>query len=73
MATSAQRVWSAEIAFINAHLAQGSCWNRWRPRARHAGAGSGGGRSSAINRSISVNSILGAATSADERKSRRAG
>jgi hypothetical protein len=32
--------------------------------ARHAGAGSGGGRSSAINRRISANSILGTATSA---------
>jgi hypothetical protein len=33
-------------------------------RAVHAGAGSGGGRSSAISRRISANSILGTATSA---------
>ena len=60
----APRLGSAEIAFIKAHLAQGSCWNQWQPDAHHAGAGSGGGRSSAINRKISVNSILGTATSA---------
>ena len=33
-------------------------------RTVHAGAGSGGGRSSAISRRISANSILGTATSA---------
>ena len=60
----APRLGSAEIAFIKAHLAQGSCWNQWQPDAHHAGAGSGGSRSSAINRKISVNSILGTATSA---------
>jgi len=58
------RVGRAEIGFIKTHLSYGSCWNSCRPDARHAVAGSGGGRSSAIRRGISANSILGTATSA---------
>ncbi len=45
----APRLGCSGIAFIRAHLSHGSRWNRWRPNARHAAAGSGGGRSSAIS------------------------
>src|SRR6266513_2147463 len=40
----ARRLGCSGIAFIRAHLSHGSRWNRWRPNARHAAAGSGGGR-----------------------------
>ena len=52
-----------EMVFIKAHLPHGSRSNS-SSGAAHAGAGSGGDRSSAISRGISANSILGTATSA---------
>jgi hypothetical protein len=59
----AQRVGCSKIAFIRAHLVLGS-FGTHNNRAVDAGAGSGGGRSSAINHRISANSVLGTATSA---------
>src|SRR5262245_3483034 len=51
------RAGSVDIAFIKTHLSLGFRWNSCR-RPVHVGAGSGGGRSSAISRGISANSLL---------------
>ena len=61
--TGMARAEKLEMAVIKAHLPHGSRSNS-SSGAAHAGAGSGGDRSSAISRRISANSILGTATSA---------
>ena len=57
------RAGNSNLVLAKTHLSLGFRWNSCR-RPVHAGAGSGGGRSSAISRRISANSILGTATSA---------
>ena len=59
----AARAGSSDIDLAKTHFSRGSHWNSCR-RPVHASAGSGGGRSSAINRRISANSLLVTATSA---------
>ncbi len=56
------RAGKSEKISIKAHLPPGSCSTSFS-RPGHAGAGSGGGRNSAISRRISANSVLGTATS----------
>ena len=51
------------FVFIKTHLSHGFA-GADDNRTRHAGVGSGGGRSSAISRKISWNNSLGTATSA---------
>ena len=57
------RAGNSNLVLAKTHLSLGFRWNSCR-RPVHAGAGSGGGRSSAISRRISANSLLVTATSA---------
>jgi len=57
------RAGNSNLAFAKTHLSLGFRWNSCR-RPVHAGAALGDGRSSAISRRISANSLLVTATSA---------
>ena len=57
------RAGNSNLVLAKTHLSLGFRWNSCR-RPVHAGAGSGGGRSSAISRRISAKSLLVTATSA---------
>lgn len=59
--TPARRVPEIQILSAPRNTSLGFRWNSWQPNALHADAGSGGGRSSAIRRRISANSVLGTA------------
>ena len=60
--TGMARAGNSEKISIKAHLPPGPCSTSFS-RPGHAGAGSGGGRRSAISRRISTNSVLGTVTS----------